>query len=166
MNGVTLSDVLDVCRTLRGRGVTTPIVGMGYYNPILSYGLERFAKDAAEAGLDGLIPVDVPYEEVGPLKQAFDAHGLDVVVMLAPTSTDERIARTLDVASGFVYCVSVTGTTGVRGDLPEDLAAIVERVKRHTSVPVAVGFGCRGGSMLRELASYAKLRSSAAPSSM
>lgn len=140
-NGVTTRDVLDVCRTLRKSGVTVPLLGMGYYNLVLAYGLERFAADAAEAGLDGLIPVDVPTEEAGPLKAALSAHGLDVIFMLAPTSTEERIKRVAAMASGFIYCVSVTGTTGARGELPADLPEFIGRVRRHTDLPLAVGFG-------------------------
>jgi tryptophan synthase alpha chain len=141
MNGVTLADVLDVARKLRNSGITVPLVGMGYYNPVLAYGVERFAADAAAAGLDGLIPVDVPPEESGPLRQAMNAHGLDVICMIAPTSTDERIARAVAGASGFVYCVSVAGTTGARGELPADLPEFIARVRRHTDLPLAVGFG-------------------------
>ncbi|MFN8558904.1 MAG: tryptophan synthase subunit alpha [Dehalococcoidia bacterium] len=141
MGGVTLADVIAVCRTLRGAGLETPLVAMTYINPILAYGLERFAADAAEAGLDGVIPVDVPPEEAGPLKAALTAHGMDVISMLAPTSTDERIRKVAAQASGFIYCVSVAGTTGARGALPADLPDFIARVRRHTDLPLAVGFG-------------------------
>lgn len=141
MNGVTTADVLDVTRKLRDSGVTVPLIGMGYLNPVLAYGLERFAADAAAAGLDGMIPVDVPVEESEPLRAAFAAHGLDVIFLLAPTSTEERIARAAASASGFLYCVSVTGTTGARGSLPDDLPEFLARVRRHTDLPLAVGFG-------------------------
>ncbi|MBI2760857.1 MAG: tryptophan synthase subunit alpha [Chloroflexi bacterium] len=141
MNGVTTADVIDVTRKLRDGGITVPLVAMGYLNPVLAYGMERFAADAAAAGLDGMIPVDVPVEESGPLRRALAAHDMDVICLLAPTSTDERIARTVATASGFVYCVSVAGTTGARGDLPEDLPEFIARVRRHTDLPLAVGFG-------------------------
>ena len=140
-NGVTMADVLGVCREVRESGVQTPLVAMTYYNLIIGYGLERFATDAAAAGLDGVIPVDVPPEEGVPLKQALAAHGMDVIYLLAPTSTDARVAKVTEQSSGFVYCVSVTGTTGARGELPEDLPEFIARVKRRTALPVAVGFG-------------------------
>lgn len=141
MNGVTVGDVLAVARKLRAAGIDVPLVAMGYFNPLLAYGIERFAVDAAAAGIDGVIPVDVPVEEAGLLHDALSAHGIDLIAMVAPTSTEERLARVLKRASGFVYCVSVTGTTGAREGLPEDLPAFVERVRRHTSLPLAVGFG-------------------------
>jgi len=140
-NGTTMADCMDVARQLRASGVETPLVFMGYYNPMLSYGLERFAKDAAEAGVDGVIPVDVPPEESGPLHAACVAAGLRVIYLLAPTSTDERIAQVAKLASGFVYCVSLTGTTGARSALAEDLAAFIDRVRRQIGLPLAVGFG-------------------------
>jgi tryptophan synthase alpha chain len=114
---------------------------MGYYNPILAYGLERFAKDAAEAGADGIIPVDLPPEESGPLHDAFTKQGMDVVYLLAPTSTDERIAAVAKKASGFVYCVSLTGVTGMRDEVPAELEAFLVRVRKQISLPLAVGFG-------------------------
>jgi tryptophan synthase alpha chain len=140
-NGVTLADVLSYCRALRSQGIETPIIAMTYYNPVLAYGLERFARDAGSAGMDGVIPVDVPPEEGGPLKAALAAYGMDVIYLLAPTSTEARVARVADQASGFVYCVSVAGTTGARGELPEDLPAFIARVRKHTDLPLAVGFG-------------------------
>ena len=140
-NGVTVGDVLELCQKLRADGIETPLVAMGYYNPLLAYGLERFAADAAAAGLDGLIPVDVPPEEGGPLKAALAAHGLDVIYLLAPTSTDARVTKVAEQSSGFVYCVSVTGTMGARGELPQDLPQLIARVRRHTDLPLAVGFG-------------------------
>jgi tryptophan synthase alpha chain len=139
--GVTLADVLDVCRDVRAMGIETPLIAMTYLNPILAYGLERFAKDAAAAGLDGVIPVDVPPEEGGPLKGALAEQGMDVIYLVAPTSTDARVARVAEASSGFVYCVSVAGTTGARSALPEDLPAFIARVRRHTDLPLAVGFG-------------------------
>jgi tryptophan synthase alpha chain len=140
-NGTTPETCLQAVRQLRAKGVTVPLVFMGYYNPILAYGLERFAEDAAEAGADGIIPVDLPPEESGPLHAAFTANGLSVIYLLAPTSTDERIAAVKDKASGFVYCVSLTGTTGMRDELPEELGAFLERVRKQISLPLAVGFG-------------------------
>lgn len=139
--GVTLADVIAVCRKLRESGMTTPLVPMTYYNPVLAHGLERFAADAAAAGIDGVIAVDVPPEESGPLREALAPHDIDLIALVAPTSTDARIAAMTARASGFVYCVSVAGTTGARGDLPADLPDFIARVRRQTDLPLAVGFG-------------------------
>lgn len=139
--GVTVETCLDVVRRLRADGVEAPIVFMGYYNPVLSYGIERFAKDAAEAGADGIIPVDLPPEESGDLYQAFVKNGLRVIYLLAPTSTDERIAQVAKRASGFVYCVSLTGVTGARDELAPELGDFVARVRKQISLPIAIGFG-------------------------
>ena len=140
-NGVTVGTCLDVVRTLREDGFEAPLVFMGYYNPILSYGVERFARDAAAAGADGVIPVDLPPEESDPLQTACREHGLRLIYLLAPTSTDERIRAVAERASGFVYCVSLTGVTGARAELPADLDQFVARVRKYTNLPVAVGFG-------------------------
>lgn len=140
-NGTTLGDCLEVARKLRADGVEAPLVFMGYYNPLLAYGLERFAKDSAAAGVDGVIPVDVPPEESGPLREACRKAGLRVIYLLAPTSTDERIRQVAELASGFVYCVSVTGVTGARREIAGDLEAFVARVRKQISLPLAVGFG-------------------------
>ncbi len=140
-NGVRLADCLPLAERLRrAHGVTVPLVLMGYYNPILQYGPARLAADAAAAGVDGFIVPDLPTEESDELLAACRAHGRDLIFLLAPTSTDERIANVAARASGFVYCVSLTGVTGARNALP-DLAAYLARVRRHTPLPLAVGFG-------------------------
>ena len=140
-NGVTTDTCLDTVRKLRADGVTAPFILMGYYNPILAYGVERFARDAAEAGADGLIALDLPPEESGPLHEACVSSGLRVIYLLAPTSTDERIRAVAERASGFVYCVSLTGVTGARSELPQELSAFLERVRKQIPLPLAVGFG-------------------------
>ena len=117
------------------------MVFMGYYNPLLAYGLEALARDAASAGLDGFIVPDLPAEEAGPLLAACDAQELAVVPLLAPTSTEQRVATTCGRARGFVYCVSRLGITGTRHELSEDAHSLVRRVRWHTDLPVAVGFG-------------------------
>jgi tryptophan synthase alpha subunit len=114
---------------------------MTYYNPILAYGPDGFVADAAAAGIDGLIAVDVPADEAGELRRRCHECGLDLIPLVAPTSTDERIALAVREASGFVYCVSVAGTTGARQALPEELQAFLQRVRRATDLPLAVGFG-------------------------
>ena len=139
--GVTLRDCLEVCATLRQRGIEVPLVLMGYYNPILALGLEAFAELAAKAGLDGAIVPDLPAEESGPLRQACLPRGIDIIAFLAPTSTDVRIARACAAASGFIYCVSLTGVTGARHQVPSAVSQLVRRVRAHTDLPIAVGFG-------------------------
>lgn len=138
---ITLGDCLDSSRSTRARFPGIPIVLMGYYNPVLSYGLERFARDAGEAGLDGLIVVDLPLEEAGPLQAALKVQGIDLIFLLAPTSTTERIKGVARAGSGFVYCVSVTGVTSARRNLSTDLPEFLDRVRSETELPLIVGFG-------------------------
>jgi len=140
-HGVTTSACLEAVRELRARGLEVPVLLMGYYNPILACGPEAFAADAAAAGVDGLIVVDLPPEEASLLQEACRARGLDLVYLLAPTSTAVRVALVARQASGFIYCVSVTGVTGARSSLPPELPAFIERVRRQTTLPLAVGFG-------------------------
>lgn len=139
--GVTPATCLEVATELRRRGLAIPLLFMGYYNPILAYGQGAFVADAARAGVDGFIVADVPAEEAAPLRRECADQGLDLIPLLAPTSTDERIARAAAEASGFIYCVSVTGVTGARQELPPEVAPLVARVRRHTALPIAVGFG-------------------------
>jgi tryptophan synthase alpha subunit len=140
-NGVTPAICLDIVRKLRQAGVEVPIVLMGYFNPVLAYGIEAFCRDTAASGGDGFIIVDLPPEESGPVVQACSEHGLSLVCLLAPNSSQQRIEEATRTASGFVYCVSVTGVTGARDELPRDLAAFIGRVRAATDLPVAVGFG-------------------------
>lgn len=139
--GVTLSTCLETVARLRMGGSTLPIVLMGYYNPVLRFGLERTAREAGRAGVDGFIVADLPPEEAEPFRTALEAEGLALIPLLAPTSPDRRIAQACRTARGFVYCVSVTGVTGARDTLPPDLEGFVVRVRRHTDLGVAVGFG-------------------------
>jgi tryptophan synthase alpha chain len=140
-NGVTPGICLDVAAKLRAAGVEAPFVPMGYYNPILAYGLDSFVRDAASAGVDGLIVVDLPPEESVPVREACVANGIRLIYLLAPTSTDERIKLAAGLGSGFLYCVSLTGVTGARDELSPDLDTFVRRVRKHTNLPIAVGFG-------------------------
>src|SRR4051812_12364619 len=137
-NGVRLDDILRVCADLSER---LPIVLMVYANPILARGPEAFARAAADAGAAGIIVPDLPHDEAGELRAATDAAGIDLVPLVAPTSTDERIAEVGRDARGFVYTVSTTGTTGERQELPPEIGRTVERVRASTELPVAVGFG-------------------------
>jgi tryptophan synthase alpha chain len=139
--GVSLSTCLQVTADLRVAGASAPIVLMGYMNPYLKYGLKRFFQNAQAAGVDGVIAVDATLDEAEELTEAANGIDIDLIQLVAPTTGDERLERLLKSATGFVYCVSVAGTTGARGELPASLPDLVARVKRHTNLPVAVGFG-------------------------
>jgi tryptophan synthase alpha chain len=154
-HGVTLADSVAMVRRLREQhGVTVPILLMGYFNPMLQYGLEELARDSAAAGVDGYIVPDLPAEESDELLEACRRHGLDLVFLLAPTSTDERIAAVAERASGFVYCVSLTGVTGERAALP-DLRAYLARVRARTDLPLAIGFGVSTPDHVRQVGEVA-----------
>lgn len=140
-NGVTVAGCMEMVRQLRQRGVTTPACFMGYYNPIIAYGLERFVEDARSAGIQGLIVPDLPAEEATDLVDYASRAGLAYIYFLAPTSNQKRIEQVTAQATGFIYMVSLTGVTGARSSLQGDLAPFIERVRAHTDVPLAVGFG-------------------------
>ena len=139
--GTTLQDCLDVAAQLRSRVPDTPLIFMGYYNPILRMGNKVFASQAAKAGVDGLIVVDLPHEEIGPLHAECDPRSISIIPLLAPTSTDASIQASTAVASGFVYCISHTGVTGERVQVSEPGLELLKRVRAHTSLPLALGFG-------------------------
>jgi tryptophan synthase alpha chain len=154
-NGVTPQLCLDMAARLRKDGVTTPLILMGYYNPVLSYGPEKFCDKAAAAGVDGLIVPDLPPEEASPLIDIAARHGMVVVPLLALTSTDARIEMACKQAGGFVYCVSVLGVTGARQAMSTSVRGLVERVRRHTELPVAVGFGISRPEHVADVAQFA-----------
>ncbi len=139
--GMTLTRCLEQAAALRAAGVAVPFVMMGYYNPILQLGVERFARRAAEAGVDGLIVPDLPPEEAGPLGAALHSRGIDPIFLLAPTSGDDRVRQVAEQAGGFIYLVSLAGVTGAREQLPPGLEDFVGRVRAATELPLAVGFG-------------------------
>ena len=140
-NGVTTADCLAAAATLRGRIPDAPLVLMGYYNPMYSYGVGAFAARCDSAGVDGIIAVDLPGAESGPLAAECDAWGISLIPLLAPTSTEASIAASCRAASGFVYCVSVTGVTGARSEVSRRGLELAGRVRAHTDLPLAVGFG-------------------------
>lgn len=154
-NGVNIQRCLDTVKELREGGVSIPLIVMGYYNPILSYGQEEFCRDAAAAGVDGLIVLDLPPEEAEPLFTPCRASGLDFIFLLAPTSLEERIEKVCGMAQGFVYCVSLTGVTGARDQLPSGLPEFLGRVRKKTALPLAVGFGISKRAHLSAVADYA-----------
>ncbi|WP_413204358.1 tryptophan synthase subunit alpha [Rhodospirillum sp. A1_3_36] len=139
--GMTLKGTLDTLRAFRETDNETPVVLMGYYNPIYIHGGEAFARDAAEAGADGLIIVDLPPEEAEELLPQLRAQGLHLIMLTTPTSDDARLPRVLEKAGGFVYYVSITGITGTAAAAEDAVAAAVTRIRAHTDLPVAVGFG-------------------------
>jgi tryptophan synthase alpha chain len=139
--GATMKQTLALVRGFRESDDATPIVLMGYYNPIHRYGVEAFARDAGAAGIDGLIIVDLPPEEEAELRVPAAASGIDIIRLIAPTTDDARLPRVLEGTGGFVYYVSVAGVTGGKTATEATVAAAVERIRGHTSLPVAVGFG-------------------------
>jgi tryptophan synthase alpha chain len=138
--GTTLTGVLDLVRRLRGR-TQVPLVLFSYFNPILQMGIEKFADAAASAGADGVLATDLTPEESEDYRAVLRSRGLDTIFLAAPTSTDARLKLIAGVSSGFLYLISRTGVTGVRESLPEDLPGLVRRIRKFTSLPVAVGFG-------------------------
>ncbi|MNS72006.1 Tryptophan synthase alpha chain [compost metagenome] len=153
--GMTLRGTLDLVVDFRAGDDATPVILMGYLNPVESYGYEAFAADAAAAGVDGLIVVDCPPEEAGPLAAALDAQAVSLIRLATPTSDDERLQVIARGTSGFVYYVSVAGVTGVKEAVAADVAPAVERVRKAANLPVAVGFGVKTPERAAEIARVA-----------
>lgn len=149
--GQTLVKTLDLVRRFRAGDAETPIVLMGYYNPIYIHGSERFVAEAKEAGVDGLIVVDLPPEADDELCLPALAAGLNFIRLATPTTDDKRLPTVLENTSGFVYYVSITGITGSATPDASRVTAAVGRIKRHTALPVAVGFGVRDAATAREI---------------
>ena len=154
-NGATTETVFDAVRQLRARGVSVPLVVMGYFNPLLAYGISRFVQTAVEAGVDGLITVDLPPQEAGELERAAREAGLHMIYLLAPTSTEDRIRLVAEHGSGFIYCVGVVGITGARSVLSDELPEYIARVRALTDLPLAVGFGISSREHVRQVNEYA-----------
>lgn len=151
--GTTLEGILATVRTVRTRS-GIPIILMGYLNPVYAYGYERFARDAADAGVDGVLLVDMPPEEADRFLSCADKHGLNVIFLLTPTSDRSRIATVAELGRGFIYYVTVTGVTGARKDVSSRLAAELEKVRKKISLPIMAGFGI---STPQQAASVAEL---------
>ncbi|MCE9644723.1 MAG: tryptophan synthase subunit alpha [Chloroflexi bacterium] len=152
-HGITIRKSLTAIAELRKRGVTIPLILMGYFNPMLAYGLEKFVKDAREAGVDGFIIPDLPLEEAAEFQALVG--DMPLIQMLAPTSPNERMETIARNARGFIYLVSVTGVTGARTSISEGLADLIARVREHTSVPVCVGFGIGTPEQAKEVGEMA-----------
>ena len=153
--GMTLLKTLDMARRFRQTDQDTPIVLMGYYNPIYSHGVDAFLKDAKEAGVDGLIIVDLPPEEDSELCIPAQKAGLNFIRLATPTTDDKRLPKVLQNTSGFVYYVSITGITGAAEAEAGDVGPEVARIKAHTDLPVAVGFGIKTPEAAQSIASVA-----------
>jgi len=152
--GVTTSVCFEVAQELRRR-VEIPLVFMTYYNPVLKFGLEQFCSKCAEVGIDGLIIPDLPPEEGQELEKSTRRHGLDLIYLLSPASTEERIKLVTSRSSGFIYLVSLTGVTGARDKLPQELEGFVARVRKRTEKPLCVGFGVSTPEQARRVAKVA-----------
>lgn len=152
--GATLRGTLGLVEEVR-RASSLPLVLMGYYNPILRFGLRTFPRAAVGAGVDGLIVPDLPPEEAGELRVACEAEGLDLIFLVTPTSPDSRISLISAVSRGYIYYVSLRGVTGARRSLAEDIAPAVARIRNHTDRPVAVGFGIGTPEQARQVAGFA-----------
>lgn len=159
--GMTIPGCMEVARQVSARS-DAPLILMGYYNPVLAYGIERFCETAAASGVCGLIIPDLPVEEAAPLQQAAQRNGLSLIYLLPPTSPDERIATIAQMAAAqtgsFIYCVSLSGVTGERAQLPPHLRDFIQRVYGYTkehNLPLAVGFGLSTPAHIAEVSSYA-----------
>ncbi|QFU02972.1 Tryptophan synthase alpha chain [Halomonas sp. THAF5a] len=153
--GQTMARTLDMVRALRERDDATPVVLMGYYNPIYCRGVEAFLSEAAEAGVDGLIVVDLPPEHDAELCLPAQAHGLDFIRLATPTTDAERLPLVLENTSGFLYYVSSTGVTGAAAPSAERVAQEVEAIRAHTALPIGVGFGIRTPEQAGRIARFA-----------
>ncbi len=153
-SGITPKICLEIAGQLR-REVGIPLVFMTYFNPVLSYGLEGFCGACAKSGVDGLIIPDLPPEEGSELEALSQKHGLDLIYLLAPTSTEERIRLVAKKSRGFIYLVSVTGVTGARETLPVDLEAFVARVRKVATQPLCIGFGISTPEQAKQIARIA-----------
>lgn len=154
-SGTTLRDVLALAARFREEDTDTPLILMGYANPVHNMGYEAFASAAAEAGIDGTIIVDLPPEEDGPIREAYKPHELAVIRLATPTTDEARMKVIADGASGFLYYVSVTGVTGARKPVAADIAPGIELAQKVSGLPVCVGFGIKTAAQAREMAEYA-----------
>jgi tryptophan synthase alpha chain len=152
--GATLSSTLDLVARVRP-GILAPIVIFSYVNPLLAMGRREFAARAAAAGVDGVLVLDLPIEEAGELQQTLAAVGLDMIFLISPTTTDGRIAKAAALGSGFLYGISRLGVTGARDTLAEGAGGLVERIRRHTQLPIALGFGLSRPEHVRQTGAWA-----------
>ncbi len=153
--GMTTGKVLEIVREVRAENSEVPLILMTYFNPILHYGLDKWAQDAKAAGVDAHIVTDLTPEEADEWKFCSEKYGLDTVFLLAPTSTLARIEVVTKLATGFVYCVSRTGVTGAKQDVPLELTEVVQRIQSRTPLPVCVGFGISLPEHVKKICTFA-----------
>jgi tryptophan synthase alpha chain len=153
-NGVTLPDALKCISNIKEH-VDVPIVLFSYLNPLLKFGKDRLAKEAMKAGVDAVLVTDLIPEEAGPWIEAFQGHGIDLIFLVAPTTSNERLARIARRASGFIYAVSRAGVTGVRDEMSHDAGILVKRVRALSDLPVAIGFGVSTAQQMRQVWRFA-----------
>ena len=153
LDGTTPKKVLNMLRLLRGK-LSTPLVLFTYSNPLISYGMEKFCQDASSVGVSGLVVPDLPLEEAEMLSSIAEEKGLDLILLIAPTSPMERIHKISRKSKGFTYLVSVTGVTGERSVISERVSTLVQQVKEISSIPVAVGFGISGPEQVRQVKNF------------
>ena len=154
-HGTGLRDVLGMIRQFRSKDTKTPVILMGYANPIEALGAEAFVKEASAAGVDGVIVVDYPPEECAEFSALLRSHGMDMIFLLAPTSTPQRVERVAKMASGYIYYVSLKGTTGAGHIDLADVQKNVQRIRDVSGIPVGVGFGIRDGATARAICEFA-----------
>jgi len=153
-NGASMKRTLQMVREFREDNQETPVILMGYINPVFSYGIEEFTKDAKEAGVDGLIIVDIPPEEDTDLRTASSANDLNLIRLVTPTTNEERLPKVLEGASGFLYYVSIAGVTGTSKPSVEAIAPHLDMIRSHTDLPIAIGFGIKTPE---DVASFGKI---------
>ena len=149
-----LQEILDTAARARTQ-IDTPIILFSYYNPVLQFGLKRVAQAAKDAGVDGVLVTDLTPEESGEFEAELRAHGLDMIFLIAPTSTDERLKLVAEHASGFIYAVSRAGVTGAREKVSEEAEKLVKRMRQFSSLPIAVGFGISNAAQVADVSRYA-----------
>lgn len=154
-NKYTVGDVLETVAEIRISGCEMPVILFSYYNPILQFGLRKFAENAAESGIDGILITDLIPEEADEFHKILTEKKLSLIMLAAPTSSDERLKKICDKASGFVYAVSRAGVTGARNELSKDAKNLVKRIRKFTDLPVAVGFGISNFQLVEETQKYA-----------
>lgn len=153
--GVSLNDVLDIVRAFRQTDRTTPVILMSYFNPVHKMGYARFAEAAAEAGVDGVLTVDAPVENIGGLHGKLKSHDIDCIFLIAPTTTEERIRSIAAVAGGFVYYVSLKGVTGAASLDTDEVSRKIELLRKYISLPIGVGFGINNAESARKIGKVA-----------
>lgn len=155
LNPISVKDILRIVAEVRAENCETPIILFSYFNPILQFGLENFVDEAAKAGVDGILITDLVPEEAGEFRAILAAKNLSLIMLAAPTSSDERLIKICEKASGFVYAVSRAGVTGARNEMSNDAQTLVERLRRYTELPIAVGFGISTAEQITETWKYA-----------